>query len=296
MAQRRAGFGLNAPGGPPPIGRPVRLDAFAARGRGIMEDIFGGASNAAINRGLRQNARLGRLGDRAREAVEANLTSAFTPGLWQTRGAPIYSRETGGIVGAAGGTIINGGGLVGGGAGAWTAREIRMRSLRGLKHGGLGIGLGLNLAFAPAIIGGSAMSESARWGTKTGYQEDYIGGFIAGRRQGMSQAAGSAVGELIGAVIGAPLGGVGVFAGQMIGASVGGEIAGFFTRRGSYERGRMASYAAAGVIGKHKVQFGRGFRDTEEAYTMRQQAVQEMAGSLLNARQYLGNEAFFLHR
>jgi hypothetical protein len=178
----------------------------------------------------------------------------------------------------------------------WSARETRIRSLRGLRGGGIGIGIGLNLAFAPAIIGGSALTESARWGTKTGYQEDYIGGFVAGARQGVSSATGGLAGELIGAALGAPFGPLGVAVGQIAGNFIGAPVAAFFTRRGSYERGRRASYAAAGAISKHKVQFGRGFRDTEEAYTMRQMAVQEMAGSLLNARQYLGNEAFFLHR
>ena len=178
----------------------------------------------------------------------------------------------------------------------WSAREVRVRSLRGLKGGGVGIGLGLNLAFAPAIIGGSALTEGARWGTKTGYQEDYIGGFVAGLGQGVSGASGAILGEVIGTIAGAPFGPAGVAVGQIAGNFIGAPVAAFFTRRRSYEKGRMASYAAAGAISKHKVQFGRGFRDTEEAYTMRQAAVQEMAGSLLNARQYLGNEAFFLHR
>ena len=178
----------------------------------------------------------------------------------------------------------------------WSARETRIRSLRGLKAGGIGIGIGLNLAFAPAIIGGSALSEGARWGTKTGFQEDYIGGFASGLGQGGASAAGGFVGELIGAALGAPFGPLGVGVGQIAGNLIGFPLAQFFTQRRNYEKGRMASYAAAGAIAKHKVQFGRGFRDTEEAYTMRQMAVQEMAGSLLNARQYLGNEAFFLHR
>lgn len=36
--------------------------------------------------------------------------------------------------------------------------------------------------------------------------------------------------------------------------------------------------------------------NSQVAYTMRQLAVQEMSGSLLNARQYLGQEANFLHQ
>jgi hypothetical protein len=40
---------------------------------------------------------------------------------------------------------------------------------------------------------------------------------------------------------------------------------------------------------------GGNYRDTQVACTMRQAAVQEMSHSLLNARQYLGREAAYLH-
>lgn len=40
---------------------------------------------------------------------------------------------------------------------------------------------------------------------------------------------------------------------------------------------------------------GRGYQDTEQAYTMRQAALQAINRSYLNARFYLGQEASFLH-
>lgn len=41
---------------------------------------------------------------------------------------------------------------------------------------------------------------------------------------------------------------------------------------------------------------GGGYIDTQAAYTMRQQAAQEMSGSLMNARQHLGREARLMHQ
>jgi hypothetical protein len=40
---------------------------------------------------------------------------------------------------------------------------------------------------------------------------------------------------------------------------------------------------------------GGDYQDTQVAWTMRQRAAQEMSGSLLNARQYLGKEAALMH-
>lgn len=41
---------------------------------------------------------------------------------------------------------------------------------------------------------------------------------------------------------------------------------------------------------------GGDYKDTEIAYTMRQRAAQEMAGSIMNARRYLGQEALLMHQ
>ena len=177
----------------------------------------------------------------------------------------------------------------------WRNGAWRGRYARGIRAAGLGISTGLNVAFGVAGIASSTISKSVEWGTNTGFQEDYAGGAVYGARIGLGRAAGSLIGEGIGTLLGAFAGPLGSLVGANAGAIYGGDVGEFFVRRGAYERGRLASFATAGAIAKRKVQFGRGFRDSEEAYTMRQAAVQEMAGSLLNARQYLGNESYFLH-
>lgn len=45
-----------------------------------------------------------------------------------------------------------------------------------------------------------------------------------------------------------------------------------------------------------RTRFGGDYRDTQTALTMRQAAVREMSGSLMNARQWLGQESSFLHQ
>jgi hypothetical protein len=47
---------------------------------------------------------------------------------------------------------------------------------------------------------------------------------------------------------------------------------------------------------QRRMNFGGDYRDTQVAYTMRQVAAREMGGSLMNARQWLGAEASFLHQ
>lgn len=194
------------------------------------------------------------------------------------------------------------GGAVGGGA---RTSSYLGRFAHGIRGANMPFSLGLNAALTAPVLLTDPITKSAEWGTRTGFQEDYVGGFKYGFEQGKSKLIGSVVGETIGTVIGGAIGaaipipGAAPFlamAGGMVGATFGGDAFASFNQRADYEKGRFASYATAGVLAKRKVQFGRGFRDSEEAYTMRQMAVQEMAGSLLNARQYLGNEAFFFHR
>jgi hypothetical protein len=178
----------------------------------------------------------------------------------------------------------------------WTSRETGLRSLRGIRAFNPLWAASIGILQAPFYIAGTAVSTSAEWGTKSGYKEDYVGGFVAGAYSGLGENTGMILGEQFGVMLGSPLGPVGAIIGGVAGM-VGGGIAGkFFLKRYAYERGRMASLITAGGLAKRKVQFGRGFRDTEEAYTMRQLAIQEMSGSLLSARQYLGNEAAFQHR
>lgn len=244
---------------PIPVGRSLPRTVGRSVNPVFLENLYRGQSDARVEEFLRYG-----LNPQGRARTTAELERAFTPRLW--------SRQ------------------------AWTRGEATLRWRKAMGGAGMGIGVALNLAFAPAMIGGSALTEAANWGTKTGFKEDYIGGAVFGMRQGVKRSVGMMIGEAVGVTAGAFFGGVGTFVGGIAGAYAGDVLGEFFGRRGSYESGRMASIRATGAIAKRKVQFGRGFRDTEEAYTMRQMAVQEMAGSLLNARQYLGNEAYFMHR
>lgn len=175
---------------------------------------------------------------------------------------------------------------------------------QGISGGGVGLGLVINTALAPAFIGGEAVRKSVEWGTSSGYQEDYVGGFVYGWEHGKARAGGMIAGDIIGVGIGATIGALvgGPFAaftamvGSVAGSLVGESVGGILYQKRAYERGRIAARATAGALAKRKVQFGRGFADSQQAYTMRQMAVQEMAGSLMNARQYLGNEAAFYHQ
>lgn len=141
-------------------------------------------------------------------------------------------------------------------------------------------------------IGGAAV-EGARWAAVTGDPADYLGGAVTGGVKGMAGSIGGAVGSLVGTVI---LPGAGSIIGSIAGGVVGYMAGAAALSSPAYALGRFGSQVARTGISKSRIQFGGNFRDSQEAYTMRQLAVQEMAGSLLNARQYLANEAAFFHR
>lgn len=158
-------------------------------------------------------------------------------------------------------------------------------------------GLGIDVAITAADMLAQGMTHSVRWAAKTGREEDYVGGFVFGS----TKAAGAGIAGTAGFIAGAAVGslilpGVGTFVGGAIGSIAGYTIGGTAIGDYAYERGKMFSGIAASAIAKDKIEFGHRFQDSEAAFTMRQLAVQEMAGSLLNARQYLGNEAYFMHR
>ena len=98
--------------------------------------------------------------------------------------------------------------------------------------------------------------------------------------------------------------GTGATAGGMLGAAVGGlmlglpgELIGGWVGGTAGEKVGAAVHAFTDIA--HSAQhlnFGGHYQDTQEAFTMRQRAVQEMSTSLLNARQYLGKEAALLHQ
>jgi len=181
------------------------------------------------------------------------------------------------------------------------------------KAAGIGLrGVAKGLAFEAAVglpyIAGATIaggiSGASQWGSQTGLQEDYVGGAVAGTAMGLASSTADVVGGAAGSLAGAAVGtmimpGIGTIAGGIIGG-IGGSIGG--SKAGHALFGSAAQnlgLAARAVVRTSRavdtVQFGGNFVDSKGAYTMRQRAVQDMSGSMLNARQFLGNEAIFLH-
>jgi hypothetical protein len=141
--------------------------------------------------------------------------------------------------------------------------------------GGLDLAISAGTA-APEEMAGRAIGAVAA-------QAADIGGYFVGR------AAGSAVGAFIGGALG---GGVGAVPGAAIGGFVGGFGLPFLidpmVRKISKPINRLVGAA------QHRIHFG-GFIDSQPAYSMRQRALIELKGSLLNATQWMGVEAQLMH-
>ena len=184
------------------------------------------------------------------------------------------------------------------------------RFVKGFKRG-LGDALGpfailAEGAFAGAIVTAGIIEGSAQWGAPTGLEEDYVGGAVYGAAKGIGTATGGVGGGIGGFALGAGIGsiipGAGTIVGGIIGlvggvaGSIAGETIGSRIAQGPARQlglGARAISRTARAI--DRVQFGGNFVDSRAAHTMRQRAVADMSGSMLNARQFLGNEAIFLH-
>jgi phage tail tape-measure protein len=134
---------------------------------------------------------------------------------------------------------------------------------------GLDIGISTGTARKKNAAGAAASAAAA--------QAAGIVGFITGR------AAGVAIGSFI-------LPGVGTWAGGIIGGGVGSLV--------GDKKARVATQRLVNSIAiyRPRVRFGGNFKDSQPAYTMRAKAEQELSGSLLNARRYLGREAQLMHQ
>lgn len=170
-----------------------------------------------------------------------------------------------------------------------------------------GPGLAIEAALIGAITIAGAIEGSAQWGAPTGLEEDYVGGAVYGTIKGFGTGVGGAIGGFTGMAMGAAVGsiipGIGTAIGGTVGGLVGaiagtipGEIiGGNLLQRPAAAVGRGARAIVRTSRAVDTVQFGGNFVDSQGAYTMRQRAVADMSGSMLNARQFLGNEAIFLH-
>lgn len=95
---------------------------------------------------------------------------------------------------------------------------------------------------------------------------------------------------------------------ESLSMGIGGLLGGvMFGPAGAIAGGILADTGASRAVGKafqalhdldrnlHRLHMGGDYQDSEQAYTMRQAAVQEMSGSLLNARAWLGREGRAMH-
>ena len=120
----------------------------------------------------------------------------------------------------------------------------------------------------------------------------FIGGNL-GFRRARNRNVGAVIGGSIGTALGFVFGGHPII-GNIVGSTIGGKAGEIFDPGLNAQANLELQISRTANVAR-RVNFGGDFEDTQQAYTMRQQAVQEMSGSLMNARQYLGNEAAFFH-
>ena len=158
-----------------------------------------------------------------------------------------------------------------------------------------------HLAKSQGLIPALFAAKGTRWATATGglklFGSTLTGGYatfgaplaifgagMAPRHHKLSTLSGGVV-PFIGSAVGAALGGG-------LGALAGGLVGDTMAQTGV---GKAVQYFTDAGLNMPRLHTGGDYQDTEQAYTMRQAAAQEMSRSLLNARQYLGKEAAFMH-
>jgi hypothetical protein len=179
---------------------------------------------------------------------------------------------------------------------AFDIADAGMDASRGLVGGGTPFGApfatfaGLDLAISagtakPGEAGGKFAGAFAA-------QAAGLGAWYLGGTAGL---IGSVVGGFVGGALGGP-------AGVELGATVGGLVGKWGTRLVApfvldpYIRRISRPINRLVGIAQHRANFGRGFQDSTQAWTLRQQSEQELRGSLLNAMQYIGREAQLMHQ
>lgn len=183
-------------------------------------------------------------------------------------------------------------GLVGGWGKGWLDEMAQPRGKRSISRAFLGGVRDRKLAggVPQAIREGRSFLKTG-WDWSFGPMLPVLGAMAAynaakaPKGEKLGSFAGRMTGDLIGATAGALMfGAPGAFAGTlMFGGRIGDAVAGTFTRaQGHLQR-------------KASLEMGGHYYDFAAARTMRQVAVAEMSGSLLNGRQKLGQEAAMFH-
>lgn len=155
-------------------------------------------------------------------------------------------------------------------------------------------------AFKPQPRGFSGFARGAVKGYNAGFKGNLpffiaFGSYAAAtapRGQKVSKVAGSGVGFGVTAVIAGAIGGA-----FGIPPTISAMVAGFLLgdKLDNAISSGVQSFVDFGSK-QRKMNMGGDYRDTQVAYTMRQVAAREMGTSLMNARQWLGGEAAFLHQ
>lgn len=130
------------------------------------------------------------------------------------------------------------------------------------------------------FLGGLGLDFGIRGAT---YQRHHLASSLAG---GIGGNIGALLGEAVGNAL-VPIPGLNFLAGATlgyIGYSLGDKVAKPVQNLVELDR-RM----------RH-IDMGGSYQDTQQAWTMRQKAAQQLGSSLLNARQILGQEAAFFHQ
>lgn len=122
-------------------------------------------------------------------------------------------------------------------------------------------------AVGPAMIGADVAMQAV-FAPKGRMMGDSAGALIG---NGLQMGAG---------LMGGPLGIAGAFLGYKVGQKL----------SDAYDS------TIKGLNATRHLNFGGNYKDTAVAYTMRQKAAQELGGSLLNARQFLGKESVLMHQ
>ena len=109
------------------------------------------------------------------------------------------------------------------------------------------------------------------------------------------QAGRARRGTVLSTTLGATVGNAATFAGAVLSGPVG-IAASLLGYQASFPVQRAVQTVIDAGSDLRHLNFGGNYRDTQTAYTMRQKAAQELSGSLVNARMYLGQEALLMHQ
>jgi hypothetical protein len=149
---------------------------------------------------------------------------------------------------------------------------------------------------------GTGFIQGAKIGYSTGLKGNLPFAILGGAYAAATAPKGQAVSR--GLASGVGWGGTAAIAG-ILGTMVGGPAAGWVASVvAPMVLGDSVDKAIVGMVqplvdfgsNMRKMRFGGDYRDTQTAYTMRAVAAREMSTSLMNARQWLGQEGAFMHQ